>query len=296
MAHTVQCPSCSTEFPVDPDKVPREGVNARCSSCTEVFFVEKPPEGEEGGVVSPESPVEIPREESLGLEEPGVEVEERAEEKAEGEAGVEVEEQVGQGIEEEAPPEEAGEPAFAESPEAAPPEFSSEAAAPEQSEIAEDDFVLEQETLYTEDDEEVEAPSEEAETGLELEEPPEEIGGAAEEAQAEETPSEETPSGEAPAGLGGTGAAPTGPVQFGQRSPEDKAQRLARVLVSDMILYNPQRHTRAMENGTLAEEFEDEIKKSWEEYVEQVGEDLAEDTSYFTEALNEILAKGEEIF
>jgi hypothetical protein len=91
-------------------------------------------------------------------------------------------------------------------------------------------------------------------------------------------------------------AAPTGPVQFGQRSPEDKAQRLARVLVSDMILYNPQRHTRAMENGTLAEEFEDEIKKSWEEYVEQVGEELANSTSYWTEALNDILAKGEKTF
>jgi predicted Zn finger-like uncharacterized protein len=39
MTYTVQCPSCATEFPVDPDKVPREGVNARCSSCAEVFFV-----------------------------------------------------------------------------------------------------------------------------------------------------------------------------------------------------------------------------------------------------------------
>lgn len=276
MAHTVQCPSCSTEFPVDPDKVPREGVNARCSSCTEVFFVEKPTEGEEGGVVSAESPVEIPREESLGLEEPGVEVEEKPEEHVEEEAGEYIGQEVGE-------------------------EIGQEAAAPEQPDVAEDDFVLEQETLYTEDEEDVEAPSEEAETGLELEETPEEIGGAAEEIQAEEPPSEEppseeTPSGEAPAGLGGTGAAPTGPVQFGQRSPEDKAQRLARVLVSDMILYNPQRHTRAMENGTLAEEFEDEIKKSWEEYVEQVGEELADSTSYFTDALNEILAKGQEIF
>ena len=289
MAYTVQCPSCSTEFPVDPAKVPEDGVNARCSSCAEVFYVEKPAGEPEGGVAAIESPVEVPADE-VGLEEPAPE-EPTAEEAAAGAV--------------EAPPEEeSGEPAFAESPEAAPPEFSSETAAEEEVGVADDDFVLEQETLYTEEEEETPGPeagteveveepeaAPEAETGLEVEEE----APAEEEAAAE---AEETPSGEAPAALAGTGGETPSPgtVQFGRRSPEDKAKRLARVLVSDMILYNPDRHTRAMENDNLAEEFEDEIKKSWEEYVEQVGEDLADSTSYFTDALNEILAKGEEIF
>ncbi|MDH5759099.1 MAG: hypothetical protein OEZ65_05870, partial [Gemmatimonadota bacterium] len=94
-------------------------------------------------------------------------------------------------------------------------------------------------------------------------------------------------------------APPARPVQaftFGQRTPEEKAQRLARVLVSDMIMYNPERHQRAVANGTLREDFDDEIEKSWKEYVEQVGEEMASRTDFWTEALNEVLARGEQIF
>ena len=42
--------------------------------------------------------------------------------------------------------------------------------------------------------------------------------------------------------------------------------------------------------------FEEEIRKSWEEYSEQVGGELASSTSYFRDALNEILADGQQIF
>jgi len=87
----------------------------------------------------------------------------------------------------------------------------------------------------------------------------------------------------------------TTPV-FGQRTPEEKARRLARVLVSDMISYNPELHETALARGTLAQDFEEEIEKSWEEYVEQVGEELANATSYWTDALNEILAQGNRVF
>jgi hypothetical protein len=86
------------------------------------------------------------------------------------------------------------------------------------------------------------------------------------------------------------------PPLFGKRDPKEKAQRLARVLVSDIILYNPDRHHIATESGRVKEEFEEEIQKSWNEYVEQVGEEIANTTSFFNDALNEILAKGEEIF
>jgi hypothetical protein len=68
------------------------------------------------------------------------------------------------------------------------------------------------------------------------------------------------------------------------------------VLVSDIITYNPDRHQRALDGGTLKADFEDEIKKSWGEYVDQVGKELAESTQYFNEALNEILARGQRVF
>jgi len=89
---------------------------------------------------------------------------------------------------------------------------------------------------------------------------------------------------------------PVKAFSFGKRDPADKARRLARVLVSDMIMYNPERHQRALENDTLAADFEEEIKKSWKEYVEQVGEEMARETNYWTEALNDLLAKGERVF
>ncbi|HET9947565.1 MAG TPA: zinc-ribbon domain-containing protein, partial [Longimicrobiales bacterium] len=89
-------------------------------------------------------------------------------------------------------------------------------------------------------------------------------------------------------------ASSTGTFRFGKRDPTDKAKRLARVLVSDMIMYNAERHRTALENGTLTQDFEEEIDKSWKEFVDQVGPELAEGEGrrYWREALNDILAKG----
>lgn len=93
----------------------------------------------------------------------------------------------------------------------------------------------------------------------------------------------------------------SGPVQgftFGKRDPTDKAKRLARVLVSDMIMYNAERHQSALAQGTLQQDFEEEIEKSWKEFVEQVGPELAngEGRTFWKDALNDILAKGEKVF
>ncbi len=83
---------------------------------------------------------------------------------------------------------------------------------------------------------------------------------------------------------------------FLAQDPRQKARRLARALVSDMIVYQPEKRQRALEEGALKEAFAEEIKKSWDEYVEQVGHELANSTPYFTEALNEILAGGRAVF
>jgi hypothetical protein len=83
---------------------------------------------------------------------------------------------------------------------------------------------------------------------------------------------------------------------FLSRDPRQKARRLARALVSDMIVYQPEKRQQALMAGTLKESFAEEIRKSWEEYVEQVGEEMADSTPFFTEALNEILAGGQRVF
>lgn len=90
---------------------------------------------------------------------------------------------------------------------------------------------------------------------------------------------------------------PRRPVNpFLSKDPKQKARRLARALVSDMIVYQPQKRQDALAAGTLKEDFDEEIKKSWEEYVDQIGNELATQTEFFKEALNEILAGGNEIF
>jgi predicted Zn finger-like uncharacterized protein len=93
----------------------------------------------------------------------------------------------------------------------------------------------------------------------------------------------------------GTSAArPANP--FMQQDPSTRARRLARALVSDLVVYYPEKRQRGLAEGNLKELFAEEIRKSWEEYSEQVGADIAANTPYFTEALNEILAEGRALF
>ena len=83
---------------------------------------------------------------------------------------------------------------------------------------------------------------------------------------------------------------------FLANDPNQKARRLARALVSDMVAYHPTKREEGIQAGTLKHLFRDEIKKSYEEYVEQVGRDFAESTMHFQEALNDVLAGGRKIF
>ncbi len=86
------------------------------------------------------------------------------------------------------------------------------------------------------------------------------------------------------------------PSPFGASDPAAKARRLARALVSDIVTYHPDRREAALRDGTLKREFKEEIKKSWEEYVQQVGQETAQGTTFFRDALNDILARGQRVF
>lgn len=83
---------------------------------------------------------------------------------------------------------------------------------------------------------------------------------------------------------------------FLRADPAQRARRLARALVSDLVAYHPQKRDEGLREGTLRQLFREEIKKSYEEYVEQVGRDVAEHSPHFQEALNEILAGGRRLF
>src|SRR2546426_7976783 len=75
-----------------------------------------------------------------------------------------------------------------------------------------------------------------------------------------------------------------------------RSRRLARALVSDLVVYHPEKRQQGLRDGTLPQLFKDEIEKSWQEYVEQVGAELAKSTPFWAEALNEILAGGNKVF
>ncbi len=246
MVITVTCPSCSSAFPVDPAKIPEGGVNARCSSCGDIFRVERP--------APPEAPAT--------LEAP-------------------------------APPAPTAMPEPTPTPPPVPaPVDEAPAVAPEPVE----------ETP-------VPAPVAETPAPPPLPDPtplPDPVADVpAADPFAEPAPFEAA----TPPAMPDVPAVPEAPAApdpepavkgftFGKRDPTDKARRLARVLVSDMIMYNADRHRTALDQGTLVQDFEEEIEKSWKEYVEQVGEDLAngEGKAFWTDALNDILAKGEQVF
>jgi hypothetical protein len=233
----VACPTCDSHFPVDPHRVPVDGILAVCSSCMRAFAVSLPDEmvstveqllaggGTEGlrEAASPEAATEAP--DAVGSAPPAT-------------------------TPEAAPSDFAAPPAGADAPVVTPP--------PEPS--------LPEPTVH-------------------------DLRGLADEALSEV---DDEPEADAP--LAGDAALSRGFHRFGRRDPHERARRLARVLVSDIIAYYPEKHEAAVERGTVKEEFEEEVQKSWKEYVDQVGDELANSTDYFTEALNQVLARGREIY
>ena len=91
-----------------------------------------------------------------------------------------------------------------------------------------------------------------------------------------------------------TGARPINP--FLANDPNAKARRLARALISDLVSYFPKKKEEGLRDGTLKELFKEEIKKSYEEYLNQLDKEFAQSTTHFTDALNDILANGQQLF
>lgn len=96
--------------------------------------------------------------------------------------------------------------------------------------------------------------------------------------------------------IAATAGSPAWVNPFLRRDPHDKARRLANSLVSDIIAYHPTEYAAARAAGTLPETFREEIHKSHADYVDQVGQALADSTPYFRDALNTILAAGQPLF
>jgi hypothetical protein len=98
-------------------------------------------------------------------------------------------------------------------------------------------------------------------------------------------------------GVGGATPPARPPINpFLANDPNAKAKRLARALVSDIVAYFPGKREEGVRDGTLKQLFREEIKKSYEEYVEQIGREFADSTTHFQDALNDVLAGGKKLF
>jgi len=119
---------------------------------------------------------------------------------------------------------------------------------------------------------------------------------------AAETPTarEARPSATAePGSAGGRFSAPSGipeGLPEAERLKHERARRLARVLASDIAIYNKEKRDRGIKEGNLVAVLGYEIKKSWEVYKERVTSEMANSTPYFRDALNEMLAEGKKVF
>ncbi|MCK4350631.1 MAG: hypothetical protein KAX13_07215, partial [Candidatus Krumholzibacteria bacterium] len=80
------------------------------------------------------------------------------------------------------------------------------------------------------------------------------------------------------------------------RKKKERARRLARVFVSDILIYNQEKRDKGLADGDLMTALGSEVKKAWEAYKEKIGSEVSESSEYFRTALNEILADGQEIF
>jgi predicted nucleic acid-binding Zn-ribbon protein len=77
---------------------------------------------------------------------------------------------------------------------------------------------------------------------------------------------------------------------------ERKARRLAKALVEQILQGRRSRRDRALAEGRLILEFGPQIQQIWRVYEDKVGTEMARRSPHFRNALNEILADGNEIF
>jgi hypothetical protein len=75
-----------------------------------------------------------------------------------------------------------------------------------------------------------------------------------------------------------------------------RARRLARVLVSDIMVYNQESRDKALAEGNLVSMLAGEVNKAWELYKSKVDAVVLEGSDYFKDALNEILADGRKVY
>jgi hypothetical protein len=96
-----------------------------------------------------------------------------------------------------------------------------------------------------------------------------------------------------PAGvLSGGASILRGPLTAGEEDPHDQARKIARLLVSDIRLYNEAAIEEGKRNNDIYSRLKDDIDRARQTYEERVPESVRKNTNYFFEELIRSLADG----
>jgi predicted Zn finger-like uncharacterized protein len=280
----VECTTCKTKYVIADEKVPAGGARIRCRKCQSVFTVSPPappviepaPTDLEMVPAAPSSPEQSRPPLAQSLEPPAP--------PASSTPALKVERGAGAVPEPEAPPraapapvtreefpamagiERSAYPGLADAPAAAPPSI---AAAPPARETT--------------------APVSAAAPPVDAAPAPPPPAVIPEARVPSPAPAPPRPSAPSHSGI------PAG-LSDADRAKHERARRLARVLASDIAIYNKEKRDRGVQEGNLVAVLGYEIKKSWEIYKERVTPEMANSTPYFRDALNEIVAEGKKVF
>ena len=74
--------------------------------------------------------------------------------------------------------------------------------------------------------------------------------------------------------------------------PDERAMRLARLIVSDIIIYNQDKIVEGIKAGTLFDLLKRDIEVGREHYEKSIDPAVAERANYFNQALVDILIRG----
>lgn len=76
------------------------------------------------------------------------------------------------------------------------------------------------------------------------------------------------------------------------KDPHERAKRLARLIVSDIILYNQDKIAEGIKNDNLFEVLDDAIEEGRKYYEQKVDPEVGKERDYFNWALVDLLVKG----
>lgn len=77
-----------------------------------------------------------------------------------------------------------------------------------------------------------------------------------------------------------------------RKDPHERAKRLARLIVGDIVLYNQEKIVDGIKNDTLFQVLAEELAEGRKYYDKNVDPGVAAQTDYFNQAIVDILVKG----